>query len=375
MQQVAQPWVILALSNSSFWVGLDSFAMNAPVWIFTLWGGTLADRHNRRKIIFLFQAVQLLCVAILFTLLVLGLLKVWMIVLISFLIGTTDALSMPSFQSIIPSLVSSKEIPRAVSLNSTQFNLSRILGPMIAGIVIAHFGAVACFGANAISYIPFFLSLYWISPKRGARFRAEPATAEQEFGNDNYLEIFRRLEVRTPLLTIFITSMLCSPLITFCPVLIKDIFHADAGEFGGALAAFGFGGLIGAAATFLPISSSFKLNKFSTTLAIFLGLIVVAVALNRSFIMLTALLLLAGAILTASNIAANSFLQETASNKVRGRVASLFQLALHGGLSIGGFATGLTSAYFGISTALAINGVLALALQSLVLWAQPKKPA
>ncbi len=139
MQQVAEPWVVLSLSNSPFWVGLDSFAMNAPSLIFTLFGGILADRFDRKKIVLLFQTIQWLCILIMLTLLILGWLKVWMIVLISFLIGLTDSLSMPSFQTIIPSIVDEKEIPKALSLNSTQFNLSRILGPAIAGVVIAKY--------------------------------------------------------------------------------------------------------------------------------------------------------------------------------------------------------------------------------------------
>ncbi len=172
MQQVAQPWVVLSLSNSPFWVGLDSFALNAPGWLFTLWGGLLADRYERRKTVLFFQSIQFLCVLAMVFLLVMGWLEVWMIVVISFLVGLTDSLSMPSFQSIIPSLVAHEDIHRAVSLNSTQFNLSRILGPAIAGVVIVRYGAIVCFSANAVSYIPFFLSLYFIYPRGGLNVKA-----------------------------------------------------------------------------------------------------------------------------------------------------------------------------------------------------------
>ncbi|MGZ4035780.1 MAG: MFS transporter, partial [Bacteroidia bacterium] len=166
MQQIAQPWIVLNLSNSAFWVGLDSFAMNAPGLLFTLFGGVLADRYDRKKVILFFQSIQFLCILTMLIFLIIGWLKVWIIVFISFIVGVTDSLSMPSFQSVIPSLVDPKDIPQAVSLNSTQFNLSRFLGPAIAGIVIVRFGVVACFGANAASYIPFFLSLYFIYPRK-----------------------------------------------------------------------------------------------------------------------------------------------------------------------------------------------------------------
>jgi len=363
MQQIAQPWVVLTLSQSSLWVGIDSFAMNAPGWIFTLWGGVLADRGDRRKTILLFQGIQLLCVVILVTLLILGWLKVWMIVLISFLVGTTDALSMPSFQSIIPSLVSSKDIPRAVALNSTQFNLSRILGPAIAGIAIARFGAVTCFGANAISYIPFFLSLYWIYPKRIKIHKEPPQQAQPMTQFQEFKKLLTSREVRTPLLTVLVTSLFCSPIITFCPVLIKDIFHSDVEHFGGAMAAFGVGGLIGAALGLFNLPKFLKRDKVSTATAIFLSLVTTTIAFNRSQVLLLGLLVLVGIALTVSNVFANSFLQETSGNHIRGRVVSLFQLALHGGISIGALLTGFTVAQFGISKALIINGVIAGILQ------------
>ena len=367
MQQVAQPWVVLSLSHSSFWVGLDSFAMNAPGWIFTLWGGVLADRKDRRAIIFLFQGIQFLCVVALVGLLVLGWLKVWMIVLISFLVGLTDSLSMPSFQSIIPSLVKSEDIPKAVSFNSAQFNLSRVLGPAIAGIVIARFGAVACFGANAVSYIPFFLSLYWIYPRGIKQFQKESPATQPFSQMSEYKKFLLNREIRTPLMIVLATTLFSGSLITFCPVIIKDIFHSEVGDFGWAMAAFGVGGLLGAGVSLLPPPKSLKRDKLANFTAIFLAFTVVAIALNRSLPLLMVLLVLAGTALTVSNVSANSFLQQIAGNHSRGRMASLFQLAIHGGISIGALVTGFTVTKMGISNALILNGTIAVAIQAWIL--------
>ncbi len=370
MQQIAQPWVVLSLSNSAFWVGLDSFAMNAPSLLFMLWGGVLADRYDRKKIILFFQAIQFLCVVVMVVLLILGWLKVWIIVIISFLVGLTDSLSMPAFQSIIPSLVNPKDIPHAVSLNSTQFNLSRILGPMIAGIVIVRFGAVICFGANAVSYIPFFLSLYFIYPRGELKIKKEQIEAKPVLQLQEFKKLLFKAEVRISLITVLVTNLFCGPLVTFCSVIIKNVFHAEVENFGGAMAAFGLGGLIGAAASFFPLFKSFKRDRFATAIAIFLGLITVAIALNHSLFLLYALLVLAGGALTATNISANTFLQENATNAIRGRIASLYQLALHGGISAGGLLTGFTVSQLNISTALIINGGLAVVLLVLLLWRQ-----
>ena len=374
MQQTAQPWVVLSLSNSALWVGLDSFAMNAPGWLFTLWGGVLADRYDRKRVVLFFQTIQFLCIITMLILLITGWLKVWMIVIISFLVGLTDSLSMPSFQSIIPSLVEKKDIHKAVSLNSTQFNLSRILGPAIAGVLIVRFGAVACFGANAASYVPFFLSLYFIYPRGRLKIQREHIGGKPIQELKEFQKLLFNRELRFPLMTVLVTNIFCGPLITFSVVLLKNVFHAGVTQFGWAVAAFGAGGLIGAAVTFIPLPPSFRRNIFATGIAILLGMVIVAIGLNHSLYILIALLIFAGAALTTSNISINTFLQENASNSTRGRIASMFQLALSGGISLGALFTGSTVSKWNISDALLINGIFAIAFQIWLLWRQLKTP-
>jgi len=373
MQQIGQPWVLLSLSSSPFWIGLDSFALNAPSLVFTLWGGVLADRLDKRKTILVFQSIQFLCVLVMVLLLFLGLLKVWIIVLISFLVGLTDALSMPSFQSIIPSLVSKKDIPRAVSLNSTQFNLSRILGPAVAGIVIVRFGAITCFGSNAASYIPFFLSLYFIYPKGSASFKKEPSASRPISQLHEFRTFLIRPEIRLPLLITFLNSLFCGPLITFCAVLIKNNFHQDLGNFGGAMTAFGVGGLLGATSSFFPLPPTYRRNEIASGMALLTALVVLLISFTDSIYLLLMLLVFAGASLTAGNISVNTFLQENSANTARGRLVSLFQLALSGGLSLGALLTGFIVARFSISTALAVNGSLAFIFQTIILTRQVQK--
>ncbi|HTS72921.1 MAG TPA: MFS transporter [Gaiellaceae bacterium] len=146
-QQVAEPWLLLSLGSSPFIVGLDAFAMDAPVWALTLLGGVLADRADRRKVILLFQSIQMLCPTLIVVLLVVNKVQPWMIVALSLVVGVTDALSMPSFQSIVPSIVEYEQIGTGIALNSTQLNLSRILGPALAGVLMVRLGALSCFVA------------------------------------------------------------------------------------------------------------------------------------------------------------------------------------------------------------------------------------
>jgi len=372
MQQVAQPWVVLSLTNSPFWVGLDSFALNAPGWLFTLWGGVLADRYDRKKIVSFFQSIQFLCVLVMVVLLVEGGLKVWMLVLISFLVGLTDSLSMPAFQSIIPSLVEEKDIHKAISLNSTQFNLSRILGPAIAGVVIVRFGAIVCFSANAASYIPFFLSLYFIYPRGGLKLKRKQIEERPIQQVKEFRDLLLNPEVRLPLLITLVNGLFCAPIIAFSAVLIKNVFHAEVGTYGGAMTAFGIGGLLGAATSFISLPPSFKGNKLASVIAVVLGFVMLSVGLTHSFLFLIILLVISGAALTASNIAVNIFLQENILNTIRGRVVSLYQLALSGGISIGALLTGFVVTQLNISTALIINGTLAIVFQVWLFWKQVK---
>lgn len=365
MQQVAQPWIMLTISHSSFLVGLDSFALNAPGWILILWGGVLADRVDRKKVILFFQGIQFFAIILLVILIALDLIQPWMIILISLCVGITDSLSMPSFQSIVPSLVKAEEIPQVVSLNSIQFNLSRALGPAIAGVTMAHFGAVACFGANALSFIPFFLSIFWIYPSHPSKSNSNQTSISKSSVLETFQILFKKKQVRTQILTLFFTSLFAGPVITFCPVLIKNVFTGQLQDFGNASTSFGIGGLVGALVAFFA-ASKFK-SKSPEILGIILGLTVLGIAFNRSTIVLLILMVFAGGLLTLVGISANSNLQFRATDQTRGRYISLFQLALRGGVALGGLVTGVLTSQWGVVTAFAINAILSISLQLLLL--------
>ena len=163
-QSVAEPWLLLSLGASPLLIGLDSFAAAAPVWLLTLLAGMLADLYDRRRIIATCQSIQMLCPVLIVFLLVAGEIQPWIIIALSLVVGVTDALSMPSFQTIVPSIVEPGQIASGLALNATQFNLSRTLGPGIAGMLMASFGAVAYFALNAASYLPFIWVALWILP-------------------------------------------------------------------------------------------------------------------------------------------------------------------------------------------------------------------
>ena len=362
-QQVAQPWLLLSLGASSFLLGVDAFAMGAPVLLLTLVGGELADRSDRRLVITAFQSLQMLCPTLIVVLLLTGHVAPWMIIAASLIVGITDALSMPSFQSIVPSIVAREQIPTGIALNSTQFNLSRILGPAVAGLLMASVGAAGAFAVSAASYLPFILVALWVLPRGRASTIDEPTSARD-------LVAGVRTVVRDPLLrgalfTVLATSLFCAPLITFCPVLVKQLHHGDVGDFSLTIGAFGVGGLLGAIGL-LALDPARDGRAMSSVCAAIYGSVVVGAALDPWANALPALFVVAGIAMTASNATANTLLQSAAAVAIRGRSVSLFMLAVRGGASLGGLLTGTAVTVFGVRHALFFDGACAIAIHGLI---------
>lgn len=371
-QQVAEPWVLLTLGASSFLIGLDSFAMNAPLWLLTLAGGALADRADRRRVIALFQSIQMLCPTAIVVLLGIHLIEPWMIIVLSVVVGITDALSMPSFQSIVPSIVKREQIGQGLALNSTQFNLSRILGPAIAGVLMSNVGAMACFVVSAASYVPFIGVALWILPRRTPdALRADAPPRRHSLADIG--DLFREPHLRGALLTVFTTGVLCAPLVTFSSVLVKVVFRGDATHFSTAVASFGAGGLLGAAGL-LSVAPSVDRRRLSSVCALAYGAVLILTALNTSLWALPPLLALAGASMTISNTAANSLLQATTNPRRLGQTVGLYMLAMRGGISLGALVTGATVGLLGVQHALLLNGVLAMVSQAATGWMWVRAP-
>lgn len=363
-QQVAQPWLLLSLGASPFLLGLDAFASGGPALLLTFIGGTLADRADRRSVIALFQGLQMLCPVLIVVLLATGGIRPWIVIAMSLVVGATDALSMPSFQTIVASIVDRDRLPTGLGLNATQFNLSRILGPAIAGALMASLGAMGAYSVSALSYVPFILVAVWILPRSSSGTHGEPLL-DRRAAVDALSQVAKLPALRGALLTVFVTSLLCSPLLTFCPVLVRDAFAGDVTHFGVAVASFGFGGLL-AAGGLLAVDPLRDRRPFASGFAIMFAVVVVAVALDPRAWALPLLFTLAGAAMTAGNVSANACLQMSAPAALRGRSVSLYMIAMRGGLALGALATGASVHAFGVRQALLLNGALALVLQLLV---------
>ena len=373
-QQVAQPWLLLSLGASSFLLGLDAFALGAPVLLLTLVGGALADRADRRRVIGFFQSIQMLCPLLIVVLLLTGDVQPWVVIVLSLIVGITDALSMPSFQSIVPTIVERDQIPTAMALNSTQFNISRILGPSVAGMLMASIGAVGAFAISAASYIPFLAVTFWVLPRS-----RRSAAHKGRIALDGLLASARKIAgvaaLRGALLTTLVNSLLCAPLIIFCPVLVRQIHQGDVTHFSLTIAAFGAGGLIGGIGL-LGVDPSKDRRPISSWSAMLYGAVIALAAVNPWAWALPLIFALAGVAMAVSNVSANTFLQSEVPQHLRGQAVSMYMLAMRGGVAMGGLLTGISVSTLGIREALLINAALAVTAQIAIgrVWSRQPLP-
>src|SRR5436190_17656322 len=226
MQKVAQAWLIVTLtgSSSAFYLGLDSFAGEFPILLFTLIGGVVADRRDRRHMMLTSQVVQMIVAFILAGLIVTEKIEIWMVLSLSFFSGCAQAFGGPAYQSLIPTLVGKEHLPNAVALNSIQFNLARVIGPIVAGVALAAVGMVACFGLNGVSFLFVIAAILALRDVHVPPLATE-SIVDQMKGGLRYVRDSRNL-IAVMVLG-FIVAFLGFPLLTFLPVITKDVFGRD----------------------------------------------------------------------------------------------------------------------------------------------------
>jgi MFS family permease len=359
-QQIARPWMLLGLGASPLLVGLDAFALSAPLWLMTAIGGVVADRPHRRLIAAV-QSVQMLCPILLLALLAARLVQPWMVIALSLVIGTTDALTTPSLSNAVFELVGREHLALGLALNAAQYNIARIAGPVLAGALLAGGGLSACFLLSAVSYIPLTIATWWALPRDECR-TAMTISALRGGRQEGLIEVIHDPLLRGPLVTIGVAGLLCGPLLILTPFLVKDVLHGNAGQFSAAVAAFGLGG-IGGATGLLIFSASAKPRSLCSRFAAAYGLAVGTAGLVPSAAALSAVLVLAGVATTLTNTLALTVLQTDAPEHLRGRAVGLFTLALRGGIAAGSVLTGLAIHFVGARSALLANGLFAIALQ------------
>jgi predicted MFS family arabinose efflux permease len=360
MQIVAQGWLIYRLSHSPFLLALDQFLGGIPIFLFSLIGGVVADRAERRKILLGSQYVQMASATILTLLVATGHVHVWHMLCLSFISGLAQAFGGPAYQALIPTLVKREDMPNAIALNSIQFNMAVTIGPALAGEALAKLGEQWCFGLNALSFLAPIISLSMIT----ARYLPEKTT-ESIFGSLKQGIVFVRKQGSMEALIVlaFCMTALSMPMRTYIPVFVKDVFHRGPETYGNLLSLMGIGSICGSLIVAGMGNASHK-GRIALTGLISLGAGISVFSLSRSLPLSYAMLGLVGASMMAVFATVTSLVQMTATNQMRGRVMSVYNCAFRGGMPMGNLLSGWLVPVFTAPIVLGLNG-LALILMAL----------
>jgi predicted MFS family arabinose efflux permease len=356
-QDVALAWLIHVRFVDPFYLGLRAFASDAPLITFMLVGGAFADRVDRRRILLTSQVLQMLFAAALGVLYALDRLGIFSILLIAFFTGLAQSQSAPTYQAVLTSLVPPRQIPNAVALNSLQFNLSRAVGPVIAGIILAKWGTGPCFAVNALSFVAVIIALWRIALPPPVPSKKETLGESLRAG---LLHVWHS-PVLSVLTALGLTgSLFAFPLLTYLPVIAGDVLKTGAEGYSLLLTSFGVGAIAGAIATAQRGHVPGRGRLMLATLALY-GATALAAVLSTRQVVAMALLLVAGASLVTAFSTLNSLVQENTPDALRGRVLSIYGLAFRGGMPLGSLIAGALVRARGAPAVLgAFSGLLAL---------------
>jgi len=360
MQIVAQGWLIYRLSHSAFFLALDQFLAGIPIFLFSLIGGVVADRAERRKILLGSQYVQMACATILTVLVATGRIHVWHMLCLSFVSGLAQAFGGPAYQALIPTLVEREDMPNAIALNSIQFNTAVTVGPALAGLALSKLGEQWCFGLNALSFLAPIVSLSMIK----ARYLPEK-TSESIFGSlKQGIKFVRQQGSMEALIVLaFCMTALSMPMRTYIPVFVKDIFRRGPETYGNLLSVMGIGSICGSL-TIAGMGNIRNKGHVALTTLISLGAGIVGFSFSQWLPLSYAMLVLVGASMMAVFATVTSLVQLIATNEMRGRVMSVYNCAFRGGMPMGNLLSGWLVPIFTAPVVLATNG-LALILMAL----------
>lgn len=364
MQKLAQSWLVLQLSGSPFWLGLDSFLGEIPIFLLALVAGVAADRFDRRRVLLASQFIQMSCAFVLAALFAFGHAQVWHILTLSFIVGTAQAFGAPAYQSLIPSLVPREHLSNAIAMNSIQFNLARVVGPVIGGLALTKLGAAWCFGLNGVSFLAVIASLMLITVAFTPAPKHETVMESMKGG----LAFIRTKPEMLPLIWVaFVCTFLGIPIIVFLPVFAKDVFGGNEATYTLLLSVEAVGAICGA----LLVAARGKrshIGRDSLLGLIALGVFEALFGFSRVLWMSLAFVFFGGMALIACFALLSSLVQMVATDEMRGRVMSIYNIAFRGGMPIGSLVTGALAPVVGVPVLVGIYGVLlaVLALYLLV---------
>jgi len=356
MQKVAQNWLVLTItgSSSAFFLGLDSFLGELPILLFSLVGGVIADRHDRRRLLLMSQYIQMATAFTLAALVYFNRIHIWQVLTLSVITGLAQAFGGPAHQSLLPSLVSKDDVPNAIAFNSIQFNLARVIGPLMAGAALAAFGMAACFGLNGLSFLAVIAAIMALRIRHAPPLG--PSRLREEFHEG--LTFVRERPALIGLAVLgFATTFLGNPFLTFLPLFAQNVFHGDVSLYTKLLACASAGAVTGA----LVVAWRGRFPHMGRTalmMQLLYAILILLFAVTRVLWLNAIILFCAGICMMTVASMLSSLVQLNAPNEMRGRVMSLYMVAFRGGMPLGSLMGGWVASLASAPAVLIVNGVL-----------------
>ncbi len=370
MQTMALGWLALELSNSALIVGLVASVGAIPIVLFSMHAGAFVDRSDRLRLVRITQSIFLAEALVLWGVTRLGVVTIPILLLIAVIQGCCSAVEIPARQSMIIQLVGRDDLQPAIALNSSGFNLARIIGPAIGGVVIHRFGIGWCFGLNAISFLAVLWGLLLIRlPESAEHFAmlglADALREATRNAADGLRHLTQRGPVRDLLALVTVGAVVAGPFLTLMPVMARDRLHLGADGYGGLLTSVGIGGLIGALAVAGP-ASHWRRGRTLTVTSLVFPIFLFAFACTTNTWAASALLVFTGVAMIIFNALANGMLQLLVAEAYRGRLMALYSL-LYVGMSqaLGALLVGGLARVVGVASAI---GICAIATLSFAVW-------
>ena len=356
MQKVTQSWLVLTLAGpaSAFYLGLDAFLGEAPILLFTLIGGVIADRRDRRQLLLMSQYVQMTTAFALAALVYWDVIRIWHVLALSVVTGIAQAFGGPAYQSLIPLLVDKQHLPNAIALNSIQFNLSRVIGPLIAGAALTAFGMAACFGLNGVSFLAVIAALLAL------HIRHVPApthTGLQEELRGGFAYVRSQPSLIGLTFLACATTFLGTPILTFLPLFAQDVFGGGVGQYTQFMAWAGAGAVSGALVV-AWLGKYRHMGRTFLTLQVAFGVLVVLFAVTRVVWINAVLLFGCGVCMVMVFATISSLVQLIVPNELRGRVVSIYLVAFRGGMPLGSLVGGYVATLTSAPAVMTVNGIL-----------------
>jgi predicted MFS family arabinose efflux permease len=371
MQEIAQNWLVLEITKSPFLLGLDAFLGDIPIFLFSLFGGVIADRMDRRHLLIGSQLVQMLSAITLAVLIATGKIQVWHILVSSFVVGTAQSFGGPAYSALVPSLVEKEDLPNAIALNSIQFNVARVIGPVLGGLALKYVGSAWCFGLNALSFVAVIASLLSLNINFKPARTGESIMTSMKQG---FRFIRTQGAMETLIVIAFLMTALAIPMITFLPVFAKDVFRKDEITYTAFLVASGLGSITGALSV-AAMGNIANKGRIALTMLVALGAGISGFALSTNIPLSCIVLFLSGAVLMCAFAMISSLVQLITTNDMRGRVMSVYNVAFRGGMPFGSILTGYLVPILTAPTVLTINGLVLLSVGMYFLLVQRKVAA